>query len=620
MHRLSHVGILVAACVICFVLVSPAAAQTWPDYPNDSIDVHSIDRGPGGYLAWYKILLVVIVYFVWIRLADSVNRDAQLNEKKLGIRPELWNPLTLFCFLGGFLAVISIPFFAIGFPLCLFASVFPWFLYRSKRKRRMKEYIETKGTAEEDGPGPLIDERLPPIKINASASEDATAQTNLIRARQSGNFVELAELLYDSTLRRADGILMDFTPDKVVVQRRIDGHWHPLSTLDRTTGDAMLEALKTLAALNPRERRNKQKGSFETRVGRTGSVCELVTQGVPNGERAMIRISELKKAFADLGQLGMWPDDAERLQKLLNSPGYVLVSSRPGEGITTSWQIALESADRFTRDCVAMVSSGDHESELENIEQIKWGDGDAKSRLEPFHSTLLRQPEVVIVSRVNDKKILDALTTEVVKNKRTALSQVTASNASEALLRMYKIAGDRKQFAAAVTAVTAQRLVRRLCDDCKQETPENLELLAKIGGDPQDPRPIFTQWAPPPPEERVDERGKPIEIPVCESCGGVGFIGRIGVFEVLFIDDTIRAAMAKKPNVEAITKVAVKKSGHRTLVNQCYRMVLAGVTSLAEVQRVMQPPAARSSTQNQRQQSGSKPSTVAPPKAPMKKS
>ena len=89
----------------------------------------------------------------------------------------------------------------------------------------------------------------------------------------------------------------------------------------------------------------------------------------------------------------------------------------------------------------------------------------------------------------------------------------------------------------------------------------------------------------PPPEQRVDEKGNPIEIPPCEFCGGLGFVGRIAVFEMIEVDDKIRNALRQNPKVGVIEKTA-QQAGKKSLVNQAYHLVLLGVTSLAEVQRV----------------------------------
>jgi general secretion pathway protein E len=153
-------------------------------------------------------------------------------------------------------------------------------------------------------------------------------------------------------------------------------------------------------------------------------------------------------------------------------------------------------------------------------------------------------------------------------------------------LRLYSTAADRAQFLNAVNNVTGQRLVRRLCPDCRVEVRVQPKIIQQLGGNPKTQGTIYNPWKLPPPDQRVDEKGREIEFPPCETCGGIGFIGRIAVFEMITLDDQLREFIKKNPKVGPIEQAAVKL-GKSTMANQAYQLVLLGVTSLAEVQRVL---------------------------------
>ena len=153
-------------------------------------------------------------------------------------------------------------------------------------------------------------------------------------------------------------------------------------------------------------------------------------------------------------------------------------------------------------------------------------------------------------------------------------------------LKTYAKAGDREKFLASLNHVTCQRLARRLCSDCKVEVRVQPAIIQKLGGNPKTQGTIFNPWQLPPPEQRVDEKGREIEFPPCETCGGIGYIGRIAVFEMIALDDQLRAFIGKNPKIAAIEKAAVKL-GKTPLANQVYQLVLLGVISLAEAQRVL---------------------------------
>ena len=133
---------------------------------------------------------------------------------------------------------------------------------------------------------------------------------------------------------------------------------------------------------------------------------------------------------------------------------------------------------------------------------------------------------------------------------------------------------------------TCQRLVRRLCDDCKQKVKTPPKTIQQLGGNPKKQNWLYTHWRLPPPEQRVDEKGREIEFPPCPTCGGLGYIGRIAVFEMLEVNDAIRATLKSQPKVDAVEQVA-RKSGKASISQQTYKLVLLGVTSLAEAQRML---------------------------------
>jgi type II secretory ATPase GspE/PulE/Tfp pilus assembly ATPase PilB-like protein len=115
----------------------------------------------------------------------------------------------------------------------------------------------------------------------------------------------------------------------------------------------------------------------------------------------------------------------------------------------------------------------------------------------------------------------------------------------------------------------------------------NPQAIKQMGGNPQEGVTLYKSYQLPPPEQRVGEDGKPIEMEPCPVCAGIGFVGRTAIFELILIDAEIRAALQKEPRLEPITR-AVRQQGNLTLLEQAYRAVLDGRTALSEVQRVMQ--------------------------------
>ena len=583
----SQAAKLLAGCtlLLCLLMTAQAIGQdAWPDYPQvDPNDPHTIDRGPGGYFAWWKLLMIALVFVMWVKMTDWMNQDTIKFQKQHGLAPQVWNPISIIAFLLGlFGIVINIPWFVLGFPLYVLFAFTPFLAYMLMRRGK----VDPAKKDDEEGEA-LPDYDKMPVKIKPAGDSADHCQANLIRARQSPVYGEMVDMFYDYAFRRVEILMLDFTRESVARKLQIDGAWIDQEPLDRQTGDAMLASMKYLANLDPFDRRSRQSGQFDSKIRRLEIVNRLTTQGTPQGERAILKFEIEQEMSNDLRKLGMWEDEYSQLMSVLEEPGYTIVSAPPGQGLSTTWKALLHSVDRFVSDWVALIDINERETDIENIEPTRFDPNAGESPAQFLEKLLLKEPTGLVVPNPVDAKTLDRLTREIDMENRRVISRIQAKSAVEAVLRIMTLSKEhRSRYIQVVRAATCQKLVRRLCDSCKQPVQTTPQLIQQLGGDPANPPVIYSHYQPPPPEQRVDERGKPIEIPVCKTCGGIGYIGRIGVFEVLFINDQIREAMEKSPKVETVTQAAVQ-SGHRNLAQQAYRLVLEGVTSIQEIQRVL---------------------------------
>ena len=583
MHRRLLLIILMAACV----LVCTNAYAGEPTSLLAQSDIHAFDRGPGGYLSWIKILLIVVCYLVWVRMTDWINRDGQKFGKDIGLPPELWNILSLVGFIAGFWAALSIPMFVAGFPVMLLLTFLPFSLYFFIRRAKIVETPSLKNRLSDD---PVAAAALPQddgvsVKFTPAGSSKEEKQKNLIQARRSEFFTDMKTLLNDGATKRAESIMLDYTRDQVASRMLIDGAWHAMPPMNRETGDSILSALKNLAGLNAADRRNRQIGVFNAAMADKKMTIELTSQGTKTGERVQLKFVEKRKHDLTLPQLGMWPEMIEKLVDHTSKPGLVLVSAPPRNGLTTSWRAVLGASDRITRDWVAVVDNNDIDTDVENVVINKY---DKTSQpIEPvLKKILLSQPDTLVVPDVTDADLLDKLVEEGNRQERTVVTRNQAKSAAESLLRLYSQAGDKRLFAQTVNCVTGQRLARRLCDACKVPVQVQPQMIQKLGGDPRKTNTLYNAYKLPPVEQRVDENGKPIEMLPCKVCGGIGYIGRIAIFEMINITPQIREAMVKQPRMDVIRKLA-NEGGDVPMLRQGYRLVLMGITTISEIQRVM---------------------------------
>lgn len=578
---------------------APGLANTVVHFPIAQSDWNeAVFRGPGGYLSWIKLVLVAVVFLIWVRIADRLNQDALLFGDKTRMQPELWNALNVGVFVVGFFLTISVPIFWVGYPLYVVGAFMTPMIYFLVRRGRIKssstlanKIAAEKAMIKSGATGkviPVVQEVLPQDEgadvVFSPAGEDQPAkQSNLIRARQSSVFPLVKDMVADILKRRGDTVLMDFTPQATGRKMLVDGSWHALETLDRETGDALLASFKYLAGLNPMDRRSRQKGRFGFKYEDFKGDIELLSQGNQTGERAQLKVIPKNKVEMSLGQLGMWPEMYEKLVGHLNSPGLVIVSAPSSQGLSTSWRATLTASDRVTRDCISFVEEGDVEQDFENIGRNTFPPG--TSALPVMRKALLAQPDCLVFPHIRDAETLDELTRQVIDEKRTVITHLQSGSASEALLRMYAMSGDRERFAKAVTAVTCQKLVRRLCETCKQQVQVAPKLIQQLGGDPRKQNWLYNHFTGPPPGA-VDEKGEPIIIPPCETCSAFGYIGRIAFFELIEVNDKLRSVLMTQPKIDKIA-AAAQQLGNLSLAQQAYRLALVGLTSVGEIQRAL---------------------------------
>ncbi|MCH2181595.1 MAG: Flp pilus assembly complex ATPase component TadA [Mariniblastus sp.] len=576
--------IALAATFLVAVCSSSASAQSL------LAQAGSLGQGPGAYLSWWKLLIVIVLFLGWVKMADWINKDGMKIGELTRLKPEIWNPINVGAMLVGFWCAISVPVFWAGLPIYVIAIFTPFLCYFFLRRGKIKEApsIAIKVAAAPNEPAfeaLAQDEGAAVVFKAAGAGQEA--QKNLIRARNNAEAYQVAKArVMDGFMQRADVLLIDYTRDLVKLQMMIDGMWHPLEPMDRQLGDAVLASLKCLAGTNPLDRRSRQTGHFQAVVDEEKLNLELISQGVPTGERVQLKFAMNRKASFSLPQLGMWPETTNVLTSLLNKPGLVIISAPPHQGLSTTWRASLLAADRITRDWVGVVDVNDKESLVENILPNRYNAAIGESPATHLNKLLLSQPDALAVPNVVNGKSLDMLCDQAVNQARTVVTQVSAKSAAEAVLRLYTMAEDKQQFVKALTGATCQRLARRLCDTCKQPITVQPNLIQRLGGDPRSQNTLFNPYVLPPPEKQIDEQGKPIEMLPCETCAGIGYIGRIAIFEILAMNDSLRKTVLNQPSLEAIRQVA-QKTGHASVAANAYKLALLGITSVNEAQRAL---------------------------------
>lgn len=535
-----------------------------------------------------KILLMIGVLWMWAAAGDWVNRDAQTY----GLGIAKWSLIHYLPFIIVAIVLVWIPISIWIKATVLFAVFFftwlPYVLIHNQNVEPHQTVLTPSWwrfamAAALGSIGIKVGtERKAAYELGAAvdlmamgAADVTTNNANLLTARHSPGYLLLKDAFAEMVKRRADKLMLDFTPQAVNVRYEIDGVWHPGEPRDRESSDVMLAVVKTLANLNVKDRRNKQEGQFGAKYEGKAFICPVVTQGVQTGERAVIsRIGE-KHHMTKTADLGM----REGLQKqwaeiMASDQGMVIFSALPGGGLTTMMNASLEETDRLMRDFVTVEDVNNREHEIQNVGVTTYDA--AKGEKPSTHlPTLIRNyPNVYIMRDLTDVDAAKLLFKEI-EEDRLVITSIRAKEAAEALLRFLQLKMPPKDFAGAVKAVLYQRLIRKLCPDCKVGYVPPPDVLKKLGIPPGK---VEKLYRPPKPEE--------IEKP-CKTCQGLGYMGRTGLFELLIVTDPMREILLKQPKLELLRQAA-REARQRSLQEEGVLLVAQGVTSIQELTRVLQ--------------------------------
>ncbi len=327
-----------------------------------------------------------------------------------------------------------------------------------------------------DGP------QLPNMEFKPPVSDKQIQQGILIACRAVEQYPVAVMMLAHAISLRADQILLDCTAQGVAVRCRVDGLWEAMPPMDRPTGDAVVIILKRLCNLNPTDRRSRQTAKLA--VSFSGDwIVEFTSQGVPTGERILLRIEPKKPVLKTLTDLGMREKMQEQLKALLNGDDALFVfSAPPTHGLPTQWRVGLESADRFVRDFHSIEDRVAAEPELINITPHHFDKAAGETPMTILKSLLLKQPDVLVIPDFVDNDTIEVVCDQICDQHRFGITRMVAGSAIEAVIKLLKTyPNEAKRLLKITSGAVNQRLVRRLCDKCKQGFQPTPQLLQKLG-------------------------------------------------------------------------------------------------------------------------------------------
>ena len=396
------------------------------------------------------------------------------------------------------------------------------------------------------------------------SSADSKAEVSSVA--EDAPVVQVFQQILTQALRdRASDIHIEPQTERVRVRYRIDGALHDVLDLPPSMGPAISSRIKILANMNIVERRRAQDGQISMEIDGRSVDIRVATSGVIEGEIVVLRLLDKSRSLYRLEQLGMPDNMIASYANVLRSPfGMVICAGPTGSGKTTTLYGSLGAINSPERN--VMTIEDPVEYRIQSINQIQINEQAGITFASGLRSILRLDPDVILVGEIRDAEtariaVQSALTGHIV------LSSLHATDAPAALHRLLDMGIESFLVASSVSAVMAQRLVRRICTHCVgpyEPTRDEIEFLRSV-------------HARPPTAGFVRGYG-------CNFCAQTGYRERIGVYELMFVTDAIRGLVVDRATHEDIRKLA-RSEGMRTLGEEAVRLVESGVTTLAEVIR-----------------------------------
>lgn len=420
----------------------------------------------------------------------------------------------------------------------------------------------------------VLDQRL-------GEEESASAENAVSSAAQDDDIDNLRDLasgapvvravndMFETAVElRASDIHIEPGRTSLVVRMRVDGLLRNVATPNGVPPAAVISRIKILAGLNIAERRLPQDGGARVRAARSELDVRVAIMPTQHGESAVIRLLPRDRALLSIDKLGFLASDQTKLRRMLALPhGMIIVTGPTGSGKTTTLATVLSLLNEPTRKILTIEDPVEYE--IAGICQSQAKPSIGLTFATALRSFVRQDPDVIMVGEVRDSEtahvaIHAALTGHLV------LTTLHTETAAAAVPRLLDLGVEAFLLRSTLRAVIAQRLVRQLCDRCKTSRPLT---HADVEADPR-----YTAVG-------LAVGNTIFEPAGCERCGGVGYRGRIGVFEVLEMNEEVRALLDEKSDWESIDKVAIR-NGMTTMIEDGLAKCLSGMTSAAEILRV----------------------------------
>ena len=530
----------------------------------------------GGYISVTKLLLFLACFLATLPLLQWVHRDGSA----VGGEAVTWVGSLLGAMILATFLWWLIPIFVVGLVLYLAAVGTAAVFYVKDRNTRVLEF-----------------DRVLTVdyfkRLLSQKAQEAEALNEFVFVTKNNNQVPRPEgrtpdfygykttydTIGDALKRRVTTLTFTVTAQGQNINYEIDGVAAKQPELPKEQLDHLLRFVKHLADLDLKERRKPQKGQFKLWQGKVSIEWEVRTAGSTAGEQMVIR-RVAKDSVLRLSELGLAPEQIEALKDIgRRKQGIFIVAGPSASGRTTTFYGLLSKHDAYMNSINTIEK--ELNSKLPSVTQEVYSLADTATATyaQKLEEIVRMGADVIGVAECNDQDTAKVICHAAADAKMLYLV-MPAESALQALGRWLKIVGDRKTAIADLVGILCQRLIRKLCDHCKQAYTPNPDVLKKFNL-PADKAKVLYR----PGKVIVDKKGR--ESP-CPHCQGAGFVGRTAVFELILFNDQLKEVVRQSKTL-ADMGTQFRRAKMIYLQEQGLRKVLQGTTAINELVRVLVP-------------------------------
>ena len=538
------------------------------------LDLLSASIEYGGYISIIKLIGYLIIFFAWLPLVGWVHYDAKTVETN----DVFWTGIILGAGAAGAIIWLLIPIFIVGMLFYLIAVGAISLAYIKHRNARVLDFDKV-----------LTIDHIKNLLVSKEKKLEALKSFTFVTSNKNEipvpeprtpdffGYKIAYEILNDAMWRRASSVVFSPTAQDYQVAYNVDGASLKQPNIARDQMRYFIRFVKEIAGLDTKEKRKPQKGKFKVRQKKDDIPWEVMTAGSTAGEQVRLKLIT-QEGMARLSEIGLMPEQEETLTQFRELKQGVFIISGPRKtGITTTLYSLLRNHDAFINSINTLERQPS--AQMPNITQniFNLTDTGTTTFAKKLQTVVRMGPDIIGIADCEDAETAQ-IACAAAKDGKLVYITIKADSVIQALGKWLKYVGNKAVATDTLLGISNQRLVRKLCDECKQAYAPDKDLFKKFNITAEKTKVLYRAG-----KVQYDKHGKPS---TCEHCQGTGFFGRTAVFEIVTLNSDLRAVIKKSKSLPEIgSQFRLAKMLY--IQEQILRKVIAGTVAINEMIRVL---------------------------------